>query len=201
LAVGSLVGLVVGCVTWAFVTWQAAPLLGWDAAACVFLGWTWRVIGGLDADTTATIAVEDDPSAPVAHAVIIAAGIASLGAVGLVLVRAGQSPGVAKALLVTVGVASVGLSWASVHTVFSLRHARLHYGAEAGGVDFHDGGSPAYGDFAPMAFTIGMTFQVSETDLTATSLRRTALRHALLSFLFGAVILALTIDVVASLLH
>jgi uncharacterized membrane protein len=55
-------------------------------------------------------------------------------------------------------------------------------------------------DFAYLAFTIGMTFQVSDTNLTAKPIRRTALRHALISYLFGAVIVALVINIVASLL-
>jgi uncharacterized membrane protein len=61
--------------------------------------------------------------------------------------------------------------------------------------------APDYADFAYLAFTIGMTFQVSDTDLTSKAMRRTALRHALISYLFGAVIIGLIINVVASLLH
>jgi uncharacterized membrane protein len=58
---------------------------------------------------------------------------------------------------------------------------------------------PRYADFAYLAFTIGMTFQVSDTDLKTTEIRATALRHALLSYLFGSVILAATINLIAGL--
>ena len=68
-----------------------------------------------------------------------------------------------------------------------------------GGVDFNQSASPRYLDFAYLAFTIGMTFQVSDTDLQTSAIRATALRHALLSFLFGAIIVATTVNLVAGL--
>jgi uncharacterized membrane protein len=123
----------------------------------------------------------------------------SLLAVGLVLMRAGNSSGAAKSLQAGLSLASVVLSWGVVHTVFTLRYARLYYTGSDGGVDFNQDDPPGYGDFAYLGFTIGMTFQVSDTELTATEVRVTALRHALLSYLFGAVILAATINLLAGL--
>jgi hypothetical protein len=84
---------------------------------------------------------------------------------------------------VGLSLASVVLSWAVVHTVFTLRYARLYYLGPDGGVDFNDESKPRYSDFAYLAFTIGMTFQVSDTALCSNEIRRTALRHALLSYL------------------
>jgi uncharacterized membrane protein len=95
---------------------------------------------------------------------------------------------------------SVVFSWLSVHTIFTLKYARLYYGDEVGGIEFNEEDGPDYVDFAYLAFTIGMTFQVSDTNLTAKPIRRTALRHALISYLFGAVIIAIVINIVASLL-
>jgi uncharacterized membrane protein len=105
-----------------------------------------------------------------------------------------------KAYLLAVGILSVLFSWPAVHNVFTLVYARLYYGDEVGGIDFNDEDRPDYVDFAYLAFTIGMTFQVSDTDLTAKAVRRAALRHALVSYLFGAVIVALVINIVASIL-
>ena len=105
-----------------------------------------------------------------------------------------------EAYLITVGIVSVVLSWATVHTVFTLRYTRSHYQSPEGGVDFNEKDPPAYLDFVYLAFTIGMTFQVSDTDLTTKRIRRIALLHALMSYLFGAVIVALAINIVASLL-
>ena len=101
--------------------------------------------------------------------------------------------------ITTVAVVSVVASWVAVHTVFTLRYAHLFYLGD-GGIDFHDDRKPDYGDFAYVAFTIGMTYQVSDSDLTAKPIRVTALRHALLSYLFGIAVVALTINVVATLI-
>jgi uncharacterized membrane protein len=98
-------------------------------------------------------------------------------------------------------VLSVALSWAMVHTVFTLRYARTYYSKSQGGIDFNESDPPTYLDFAYLSLTIGMTFQVSDTNLTSKPIRRIALAHAAFSYLFGAVIVALVINVVASLLH
>ena len=198
--VGLVVGCVVGALTALAVVWQAAVLLGWDAAAVTFLLWVWATIGRLGALATARIATREDPSTGVADSVIVIAGTACLGAVGLVLLKAGNSSGGAKAAYIVIGVLSVALSWSALHTVFTLKYARLYYGGEKGGIDFNEDADPDYLDFAYMAFTIGLTFQVSDTDIGDKPIRRTALRHALLAFLFGAVIIGLSINVVASLL-
>jgi uncharacterized membrane protein len=118
--------------------------------------------------------------------------------VGSVLVHAGQGS-TAAYLQVGLGVLSVVLSWAMVHTLFTLRYAALYYGDPVGGIDFNSPDPPTYRDFAYLAFTIGMTLQVSDTTLESTALRRTALRHGLLSYLFGTGILATTVNLVASL--
>jgi uncharacterized membrane protein len=123
-----------------------------------------------------------------------------LTAVALALARAGGTHGGTKAYLLSVGLVSVLFSWLSVHTIYTLKYARLYYGDEVGGIDFNEQDGPDYVDFAYVAFTIGMTFQVSDTNLTAKPIRRTALRHALISYLFGAVIIAIVINIVASLL-
>jgi hypothetical protein len=93
------------------------------------------------------------------------------------------------------------LSWSLVHTVFTLRYARTFYSKPQGGIDFNEDDPPTYLDFAYLALTIGMTFQVSDTNLTTKRIRRIALAHAAFSYLFGAVIVGLVINVVASLLH
>jgi uncharacterized membrane protein len=196
MALGLAAGLAVSLVT----DWQAASLLGWDVVSAVYLLAVWLGVGRLSPAETESHARREDPSVALADLVVVGACIAFLAAVALTLVEAGHSHGGAKAYLIVVAVASVALSWGMVHTVFTLRYARLYYSPPVGGVDFNEPDPPAYLDFAYLAFTLGMTFQVSDTDLTAKPLRRLALRHALLSFLFGAVILGLAINVVASIL-
>jgi uncharacterized membrane protein len=131
--------------------------------------------------------------------VLVGAGAASLLAVVFTLAQAGHAHAPARGLLTGLALASVALAWITVHTVYLLRYARMYYSPPDGGIDFH-GETPDYLDFAYLALTIGMTFQVSDTDLVGKRIRRGALHHALLSYLFGTVILAITVNSVAALL-
>jgi len=193
-------GTVVGVVAAFFTIGQAAALIGWDVAAASFLLAVWLLIGQLGPEATQRRATRLDPNRKVADATVVSSGVAILAAVALALVRAGSAHGGTKAYLLIIGLVSVLFSWLVVHTIFTLTYARLYYGDEVGGIDFNDEERPDYVDFAYLAFTIGMTFQVSDTDLTAKVVRRAALRHALVSYLFGAVIVALVINIVASVL-
>jgi uncharacterized membrane protein len=193
-------GAVAGAVASLLTPLSAAILLGWDAAVVIYESWTWNAVRGLDPAVTAELAKREDPSTPVADLVIIGAGTAMLAAVGFALVRAGQASGSTKAYLVTLGLLSVVLSWTVVHTVYALRYARAYYSEPAGGIEFNEDEPPNYVDFAYYAFTIGMTFQVADTNITSRAVRRTTLHHAVLSYLFGSVLLGLVINVVATLL-
>jgi uncharacterized membrane protein len=174
-------------------------LVGWDLASLVYITWLWSTIRNRDAHATAQRATVTDPDRTVTDLLLLSAAIASLVAVGFVLLRAGQEHGIQELLRVGLGLVSVVLSWAIVHTVFTLRYAQLYYTGEEGGIDFNQSDPPTYTDFAYLAFTIGMTFQVSDTPLRSRVIRGAALRHALLSYLFGTGILATTINLVASL--
>jgi len=190
LAVGGVVGVAVSVPG----TWRYGVLLGWITAAAVFIGWIWRSIWPMDADRTAAHAAGENPGRAATDVVVIVAAVASLLSVGLLLADPGN-----KTVQAGLSIAAVALAWGSVHTVFTTRYARLYYEGPDGGVDFNQDDRPRYSDFAYLAFTIGMTFQVSDTDLKTQTIRATALRHALLSYLFGAVIIATMINLVAGL--
>jgi uncharacterized membrane protein len=193
-------GAVTGVVVSLFTLPAASILIGWDVAVVIYLVWVWAAVWRLDPETTARLARREDQSDAVAELVVLAAGTAQLGAVGFALLRAGRATGSMKAYLITVGLFSVVLSWTIVHTVFMLRYARAYYSEPTGGVEFNEAEPPTYLDFSYLSFTIGMTYQVSDTDITSKRVRRIALQHALLSYLFGAVLLAIAINVVATLL-
>jgi uncharacterized membrane protein len=195
----AILGIVTFLLVGFYFSWRLAPLLGWDAAALVFLIWIWSSVWPLNGRLTASHAVREDPSRTTAEAVLLAASVASLAAVGLVLAHAGQLSGSAKVLSVALGVVSVVAAWVLVHTLFMLQYAALYYAGERGGIDFPDTPEPSYKDFAYLTFTMGMTFQDSDTAFKTTEFRRTALRHALISYLFGTVIVATTINLIASL--
>ncbi len=161
----------------AVAPWQVALLAAWDSAAAVFIAWVFWVTHGKDAAATAMLATREDDSRAAADVLLVAACVASLAGVGVGLVKASREQGTAEAAITALAVLSVVLSWAAVHAVFMLRYARLYY-TEQGGIDFKSDLEPDYHDFAYVALTIGMTYQVSDTDLTAKSMRRTATRHA-----------------------
>ncbi len=193
-----VLGVVAAVVAGVLGSWSYAPLVGWDVAVLVFSGWVWAATARMDAPTTQAHATAEDPARASSDLIVLVAAVASLAAVGVVLVEASSAKGLAQGLLAGLGVASVALSWFTVHTLFMLRYAMLYYGDPGGGIDFNQDEKPVYSDFAYLAFTLGMTFQVSDTDLTTRAIRATALRHGLLSYLFGAVILATAINFVVS---
>jgi uncharacterized membrane protein len=193
------VGLVVGVIMTVVSESPLAPLVGWDGMALTWLVLLVPAIAPLTAERTALRAVQEDPTRPVADVLLLAAAVASLVAVAIVLGRAAHSHGVGQVLQVVLGIASVVLSWALVHTSYVLRYAQLYYAGPDGGVNFNQDEPPAYIDFAYLAFTIGMTFQVSDTALQNRRIRRAALGHALLSYMFGTVIVAATVNLIAGL--
>ena len=196
-AVGALV-LIVALLLGA--GWSVALLVGWDVAAVLVLTGIWWPLWQVDASTTAAKASAEDDSRAAAQMGLLAAGVASLVADAFTLNDAGHSGHEGRLVLTLLAVVSVLLAWAVVHTVYALRYARLYYTPPGGGIDFGDHDPPDYRDLAYVAFTIGMTFQVSDTDLTSRRLRRTAIHHALLSYLFGTVILAITVNAIGGLI-
>ena len=194
-----LVGLAAGAASAPVLSWAFTPLVAWDAAAVTYVAWIVLKLWPLDAEQTGRHAEREDPTRAAADLILLCASVASLLAVGLVIIRAGSGGGLREGLQAGFGVASVMASWAVIHTVFALRYARIFYTGPDGGANFHQEEPPCYSDFAYLAFTVGMTYQVSDTELNTKGFRRNVLRHSLLSYLFGTVIVALTINLVAGL--
>lgn len=199
LTVAFVIGLVIALIVGGLVSWVYAPAVGWDAAALTYCAAVWIVIWPMDAVATATEARAEDPSRATADMLTLGACVASLAAVAAVLVGAHSAHGAAAEALAGLGLASVAVSWFTVHTIFALRYALLYYADPPGGVNFHQQEPPRYQDFCYLSLTLGMTFQVSDTDLASAAFRSTALRQALLSYLFGTVVLAATINLIAGL--
>lgn len=193
------VGITAATVTTAAGLWAFALPMGWIAAALTYIIWVWARISKMDAEATKVHATREDPSRGLADTLLVLASIGSLAIVGFVLVHAATLTGQSRVILAGLAILSVGLSWALIHTLFTLRYAYLYYDDTSGGVDFNQEAEPDYGDFAYLSFTLGMTYQVSDTAISSREIRQTALRHSLLSYLFGAVILATVINLVAGL--
>jgi uncharacterized membrane protein len=197
-AVAFTAGIIVFGFSILLTSWQVAVLSGWNAAAVVFIAWVWLDVGRLDGAKTARIATIEDDSRAASDLVLIAASLTSLLGVAAALLKANGETGGIRALTTAVASLSLVLAWGAVHTVFTLRYASLYY-LQGGGIDFKSDRPPDYGDFAYLAFTVGMTYQVSDTDVSSKSIRMTILRHAFLSFVFGTGVLAMTINIVAGL--
>lgn len=195
IGVAAVAGVPVGFLTTSH-SWAVAALAGWAVAGLVFVGWTALVIVPMDPEATSEHALREAPGRVAAHAIVLLAAVASLGGVAAAL-----SIGGLRGDPVSLGavLASIVASWAATHTLFALRYARMYYTAPIGGMDFHQDESPRYTDFTYVAVTVGMSFAVSDTDLSASRFRRTAQVHALLAYLFGTVIVALLVNLVAGL--
>lgn len=198
LATGMLVGAALGTWIGAQGYPRFAVLAGWSVAALVFTAWTWIVVAPMDARVTASHATREEPSRRVAHLFILAASIVSLVGVGLLLLVSPDDKR-DQAITAVFAVASVAVSWAAVHTLFGLAYARQYYTGEDGGIDFNQVEPPRYVDFLYVAFTVGMSFAISDTNVTSGEIRRTTLGHALLSYLFGTVIIGAVVNLVAGL--
>jgi uncharacterized membrane protein len=199
-----ILGIVAGAVTGGIAalvgaSWSVAFLFGWDAVTLVFLTWVWKTIYREDAKSTERLALAEDDSRAAADAVILGASVGSLVAIFFTLGEAAKSSGAHSVYLAAVAVISIVLGWAAIQTTFTLMYARLYYTPPSGGIDFEDG-PPDYRDFAYTSFTIGMTYQVSDTSISQKRLRHIVIRHAALSFVFGTTIIAVAINAVANLI-
>jgi uncharacterized membrane protein len=181
--------------------WSVDVLAAWYGAATAYLGLVWPAVWRKSPADTASLAQREDDSPQASEVVLLSASVASLVAVAFTLVEAGDTEGWARAGLSAFALGSVALAWACVHTVFALRYARLYYSPPVGGIGFPGDEPPDYRDLGYLAFTIGMAFQVSDTAISHRGIRRVVTHHALLSYLFGAVILAVAINSVAGLLE
>jgi uncharacterized membrane protein len=198
LAIAAVVGAAAGVGAGVLGPTAKAVLIGWDLTALTYLVMTWPVVLPLDAERTRQLATAEDPTRGWTDALLFSAALGSLLGLVLLLRGRGHTDGT-RVQELAVGLGGVVLSWALIHTTFTLQYAREFYHDAPGGVDFNQHAAPAYADFAYLAFTVGMTFQVSDTAITTSAMRATVLRHALVSYLFSAVILALTINLLAGL--
>ncbi|MFT4227973.1 DUF1345 domain-containing protein [Micropruina sp.] len=170
---------------------------GWIALSVTYVAWTTLALIRLDPVQTKAHATQEDPSHGGSILILTLASVASIAGVGFLLAGTQAREGVpVEALL---GAVVVVCSWVLVHSLYTVHYGRLYYAdPDTAAIDFN-GDQPDYQDFAYLAFTLGMTYQVSDTNLQTRTVRRAALRHALLSYLLGAVVLACTINLIVQL--
>lgn len=178
-----------------------ALLGGWAALALIFTGWTWLLLWRFDSAETADHAEQEQPWHWAVVALVLGGAVASLVGVGVLLLRSQEaSQGVHHDVAAGwMAVGSVALSWLTIHTVYAVIYARNFFDPkQPGGIEFKPANEPCYKDFFYFAFTVGMSFAVSDTDLSSTRMRATALGHGLLSFAFSAIIVASVVNLISS---
>jgi uncharacterized membrane protein len=180
------------------LSWLTSLLTGWNAGGALLMILQWLRIGSFGPQRTAERAAADDPGRTAVYVLVVLTSAASLLA-AIVLVRGARAPAGEGPLLFALCLSTVVLSWTLTHTAFTLRYAHLYYRDDAegvGGVEFPGGAAPSYLDFAYLAFTIGMCFQVSDSAVTGRQVRRAVLFHATLSFFYNTAILAFVLNLI-----
>ena len=188
-------GIAAAAVVGATAGWRFSFAAGWIATATVYLIWVWASIAKMTATAIEVIVQQRHPARRPADLIILIASVASLGGVAHLLI-AGSAKGPDATIAAAVGFLSVIASWLVVHAVYTVRYAILYYSEPVGGIDFNDEAKPTFADFAYVAFTVGMCFQVSDVCVTSRQLRRTVLLHAVISFGYNTVILAFVLNLV-----
>ncbi|MGW1893345.1 DUF1345 domain-containing protein [Streptomyces sp. NPDC002004] len=196
-SVPRLVGAVVlGAVVGSVVGWSTqAPLGGLAAIAVtefVFVLAGWLVLWPMDAAATHRNARREDFRPVVEELAVVSVALCGLVAIVLLLLLGKSDTGHAGAVTALCG---VFMAWAALHLMYAARYACMYYTGE-GGIDFNSRRPPAYRDFFYFSYNLGMTYQVSDTDVSSPAIRSVVLRHTLLSYVFGTSILATVINFV-----
>jgi uncharacterized membrane protein len=177
-----------------------ATILAWDAAVICFLVLTYQVIADHSIASIRRRAARLDTRTWVITTLVILAACASLFGLGLNLRGPdGVLPNHPALRAALAGFTVLG-SWSLIHVIFALHYAHLFYGVSEGGLVFPGERDPDYWDFLYYSFVVGMTCQVSDVQVSASSLRRLTLAHGVLSFFFNTVILALAVNIGAGIL-
>lgn len=178
-------------------------MIGWNTFSLCMIIMTWVTFYITNSKQIREQAKIQDPSRPVIFIIVLIATVASFLAVLLLIVtKKDGNDGVAYRI--PIAIAGMLFSWFLIHTIFALRYAHIYYGdheikpnVHAGGLEFPNDDKPEYFDFAYFSFVLGMTFQVSDVQVTSKSLRKLVMLHGLLSFGFNTIMIALTINLVA----
>jgi uncharacterized membrane protein len=178
---------------------HAAGLVGWNTGALCLLALTWAVIVPADAPRTRHLAGNEDPGRTLVYVIALVASASSLVAATILVGEAHKlGPELAR-IVAGLCLLAVATSWTMTNTAFAMRYARLYYREDAegiGGLELPGKLPPTYFDFAYVAFTVGMCFQVSDVCVTSRQIRRTVLLHAVISFGYNTVILAFVLNLV-----
>lgn len=181
---------------------ETRGLLGWDLTALAYIVMTLRMIARSTVETCYARAAYYDEGDWVILLVVIVSASASFATIFSELAVLKSPHGSLWHALVLTG-ATVALSWTFTHLVFTLHYANIYYRPDddgPGGLEFPGDRPPDYRDFLYYSFVIGCASQTGDVGTVSPAMRRITLVHGIVSFVFNTAILALTINVGASLL-
>jgi uncharacterized membrane protein len=193
----SILGVLAAAVSGRGHDWIYRSLLGWDTGAFALLSVVWFFLWTRDSHETRCRAAAADPGRAATSILVLIASAFSLFAGAFVLRHLRQARDAHEALLLPFCLFAVIAAWLLTHTSYTLRYAHLYYREDdegEGGLEFPGTQKPSDFDFAYFAFTIGMCFQVSDVAISSPQIRQTVLWHAVISFAYNTVILALALN-------
>lgn len=171
-------------------------LIGLAVAGVIFVAFGWHQLWPLSAAETEAFAASQDVGRTAEDVIVVGIGLASLGGIAAFLVTAKSS---SDDWAAAVGVLDVATAWASLHLMYAGRYAKLYYQPKLiddRPISFNSEESPSYKDFLYFSYNLGMTYQVSDTEVRSQEIRHVVLFHCLLSYVFGTAILATTLNLV-----
>lgn len=191
-----VIGVVIG---WSMLGWRHGLMAGFDIAAVIFLISIAPLLRTANADVMRDQALHNDANRVGLLAITVAVSLAILTAVAVELMDARHGGG---SILLVIG--TLAIAWLFSNMIYALHYAHIFYvrdsrtGKDSGGIVFPARKEPDYWDFVYFAFTLGMTFQTSDVDITSTAVRRVVIFHCLAAFVFNIGVLAFTINVLGS---
>jgi uncharacterized membrane protein len=195
--VGALVvGVASALVLSRYDDWRITAVGAWDAASLYLLGVSWYLLAREDAHETRERAAAEDPGRALLRVILVVCSTASLFAAALVA-HGQQARGAGHSLLAVLSLMAAASSWSLMHSSYALHYAHLHHSDEAPqgkGLSFPGDDEPCGIDFAYFSFTVGMCFQTSDVSIETSRLRSAVLGHAVLSFVYNTLVIALTIN-------
>lgn len=195
-----LFGLVIGVVGVLLSNrhaWEFRLLLGWDAGAFALLSFIWFIVLTKDSHETRCRSASADPGRTATWVLVLIASSLSFFASAFVLKTLHKTQPPPEPWLLPLCLGSVIVAWFLTHTSYTLRYAHLYYRDDEegeGGLLFPGDRKPDDFDFAYFAYTVGMCFQVSDVSISSPQIRRAVLGHAVLSFVYNTLILALALN-------
>lgn len=178
-------------------------VMSWDAGALVYLAAALAIVARFNLTRVKSRAADQDEGATLILMLTVVAALVSLGAV-IGLLGAAKSMPARQSVALLLGVGTILISWTLIHVMFALHYAHEFYGGEdvgrGGGLKFPNDPQPDYWDFIYFSFVIGMTFQVSDVQVTGKSVRRLVVTHGVVSFFFSVTIISLMVNIGSTLI-